>query len=153
MKEYRKCFIFKANFEKPELQLWKQYLKLVEKAIPQTGRYIILADYLHQPKNARKGLASLEEINNILKILQLEAQGSMFLQLSDILVGAINFFLSKRKDRIKRKLAKEAITILQLIIQKNKVEVDSVYATSIPKILSKLAIFVKVKNAKIENNY
>ena len=107
-----KSFIFRAIFAKPERKLWEQYLAMIKRIIPSIGTYIVIADYLHKPKGAEITLASLEN-KKIIKTLQIEAQGSVFLQLADIFLGAMNFQLAKRKDPIKKQLAKKAFAVLQ----------------------------------------
>ena len=112
-------FNFTATFAKPQTKLWKQYLGMVERIVPDSGRFMVIADYLHQPRGARSP-AALENHESIEKILPIEGQGSIFLQLADICVGAVNFRLAGRKSRNKQKLAKKAIEILKKLEQKTR---------------------------------
>ena len=43
-------FNFTATFAKPQTKLWKQYLGMVERIVPDSGRFMVIADYLHQPR-------------------------------------------------------------------------------------------------------
>ena len=115
VKKNPKNFIFTHVFEKPKEQQWEHYLELIEKLIENLeDRYIILADYLHKPKAATKTIASLKR-DNVVKILQIEGQTSLFLQIADIFLGAVNFMNLKRKGGNKKKVAEKAMTVLKVI--------------------------------------
>ena len=101
---------------------------------------------LSAPAKGARSLAALENHESIEKILPIEGQGSIFLQLADICVGAVNFRLAGRKSRNKQKLAKKAIEILKKLEQKNEVEADCVYATST---IGSISEFIKNVNPSI----
>ena len=138
-------FNFTATFAKPQTKLWKQYLGMVERIVPDSGRFMVIADYLHQPRG--QGRWQRWRIMNRLKRFCLSKAREVFSCNWRIFVsGAVNFRLAGRKSRNKQKLAKKAIEILKKLEQKNEVEADCVYATST---IGSISEFMKnVKRAK-----
>lgn len=106
-------FVFIHTLEKPKEQQWEQYLELIRSKMENLeDRYIVLADYLNKPKAAKRTIAFLKK-DNIVKILQIEGQTSIFLQIADIFLGAMNFTKLKRRDKIKEKVAREVLKIIK----------------------------------------
>jgi len=89
------------------------FLLIIRKIVKKRReKLIILADYFSKPKISKNSLASVTNAN-VIKILQIEGQTSLFLQIADILLGALNYDKVKRKDKIKEELVKKILTIIK----------------------------------------
>lgn len=73
---------------------WEQYL---EDICLLTGQFserglIVVSDFLSKPKNVEKDLPDTVGVRgNVINILQLESQGSLLLQVADILLGGVAY--------------------------------------------------------------
>lgn len=116
---------FDFILEKKEL-LWKgtvfwnnylEYINLLIKKFPDKD-LILVSDFLSKPKKEEVDLFNIIKNNpRVLNILQLESQGSLFLQVADILLGGIAY--QKRiqegfkTNDLKRELSNLVIGLLQ----------------------------------------
>lgn len=125
MEEYRDDWTFVWTVaERGNNNFWNQYLELclrITNFLPD--RMILLADHLNKPKKSANGLGSLEN-EKVIKVLQLESQGTVFLQLADVLLGALMFQRKNGKDRFKAEVAVRAIELLN----KKGAGIDPIYA-------------------------
>lgn len=116
LEEYEGNWEFNYLFtERNHETFWDQYLNMLERLFKEKhGQYVVLADYLNKPKKSSRLLPNLEGKNNITKILQLESQGTVFLQAADVLLGAVSFHKNQRRDRYKAGVADRALKILKI---------------------------------------
>ena len=68
--------------------------------------------YLDKPKLSLRTLSEIGKLPAIANCVQVESQGTIFLQITDILLGALAFVRADKKDKIKRKLANEVLKVL-----------------------------------------
>lgn len=87
-------FLKEKNKNWEKTMLWPEYLKgldIILKKFPQDN-IILVMDYLAKPKKAKNDILNItNKYPNVLNILQLESQGSLLLQVSDILLGGMSF--------------------------------------------------------------
>ncbi|PIR61227.1 MAG: hypothetical protein COU68_00525, partial [Candidatus Pacebacteria bacterium CG10_big_fil_rev_8_21_14_0_10_45_6] len=136
MQEYAKDWQFISILEKREEgRFWTQYLSLLERLIvPLQNKYIVLADHLNKPVKAVQSLSDFNGQGSIVRTLQLESQGTMLLQIADVLLGAMTY---KGSDIYKQKIADRAKEIV--ITQQKRAGVDPIYAapeSSITNVMS-----------------
>lgn len=104
---------------------WEQYVSLCKRVLASLpGRYVVLADHLNKPRRIKHGLSSLEN-DAILKILQIESQGTVFLQMTDVLLGALMFHRRSGTDIYKTTISNRAMALLI----KTGAGIDPIYAT------------------------
>jgi len=117
-------------------EYWSAYLQIIDKSLDQIShKYLtIVADYLAKPKLSSIDFSHLNNKRKVANILQLESQGSLLLQIADILLGAIHF--DCRRKLLALTKSKEAkITVSQLVTvlldnaaKENRVQVQKMTA-------------------------
>ncbi|KKT92256.1 MAG: hypothetical protein A3E37_01030 [Candidatus Andersenbacteria bacterium RIFCSPHIGHO2_12_FULL_46_9] len=107
---------------------WSQYLLLLTKLLGSADQpLIVLADHLNKPKRSKAGLSSLlNNTPNLINILQIESQGSILLQVADVLLGATAYIKTAGKDQLKREISQRAAELLRI---KTGAGIDPIYAT------------------------
>lgn len=87
---------------------WQIYLQLLDEIIDwiTADKITLVADYLAKPKLTKKDLLNLKKKDKVANILQLESQGSLLLQTTDILLGSIHF--EERRKLLKPERSKES---------------------------------------------
>ncbi len=126
--ENNQNWTFDFIIEKKELSwenttFWKEYLKLINVIIEKfrETKFILIADFLAKPKKEESDLSSILNNPYVLNILQLESQGSLLLQVSDILLGGISY-QERIKCGMKTDELKYELSNLVLNLLKNKNE-------------------------------
>lgn len=77
--------------------IWKKYIKLLRTLFKISNKnIIIIADYFSKPGFAKQDLYSIRKLKNVKNILQLESQGTLLLQVADILLGGLNLIERKK---------------------------------------------------------
>ena len=66
-----------------------------------------MADYLNQPGKSSKSIETVRLLPQVVNVLQAESQGSVFLQLVDVLLGAKAFNLSRGQNPYRSEIAAE----------------------------------------------
>src|SRR3990167_3012629 len=129
MEEYVEDWEFLSILEKREEgRFWTQYLSLVERLVtPLSGKFIVLADHLNKPVKATQSLSDFNGTGSIVKALQLESQGTMLLQIADVLLGAVTY---QGSDVYKQEIADRAKEIVAA--QQKRAGVDPIYAAPRP---------------------
>lgn len=114
-------FIFeekKSAWEKTTF--WEKYLHFIDLLVEKVSKkeLILVSDYLTKPKEEKSDLFRIiEKEPRVLNILQLESQGSLLLQVADILLGGIAY--QKRIERglktddLKRELSNLVTSLLE----------------------------------------
>lgn len=103
---------------------WQEYLKyinLLSSKFPKKN-LVLISDYLSKPKEEEFDLLQIiEEEPKFLNILQLESQGSLLLQVADILLGGVAYQKRIQNglkiDKIKSKLS---LLVIELLKNKNE---------------------------------
>lgn len=97
---------------------WPAYLSALDKLLTTTPtkKITLVADYLAKPKRSRRDLFGHRYKDKILNLLQLESQGSLLLQVADVLLGAIHF--EERRNLLQTKKAKKAKVKLAKLVKK-----------------------------------
>ena len=82
---------------------------------------------MNKPKRSKAGLSSLlNNTPNLINILQIESQGSILLQVADVLLGATAYIKTAGKDQLKREISQRAAELLRI---KTGAGIDPIYAT------------------------
>lgn len=120
LKQHKNDWNFAALIENKQetswtqMHLWENYLGKVKILVSgKKEELVIIADYLSKPNIAKVNFDTLLEIENVRATLQLESQGSLLLQVTDILLGALTYHIQKKKNIIKKALTKEVIQLLK----------------------------------------
>lgn len=95
--EYFNFYAFiidKKNINKGNSSIWNLYIKFAKQHIKENCRMedekiCILADYLSKPKNEKSFEKSMMESDKVFNACMLESESSIFIQIVDILIGAI----------------------------------------------------------------
>jgi len=118
--KYKKDWAFSAIIENKEQaswtqdQLWENYLgKIIKILSRKKSKAVIIADYLSKPNIAKMDFDSLLVLHQILATLQLESQGSLLLQVADILLGALAFQLKNGERKVKKTISSEILRLLK----------------------------------------
>lgn len=99
---------------------WKKYLEYINLLLRKFPKrdLVLVSDYLSKPKEEEIDLLSIvEKEPRVLNVLQLESQGSLLLQVADILLGGVAY--QKRiqnglpTDEVKHKLSNLVIELLK----------------------------------------
>lgn len=97
-----------------QTQLWENYLSKVKIILTEIKEEtVVIADYLSKPNVAKESFEDITQIPHILNVMQLESQGSLLLQVADILLGAIVFLLKRGKHSEKKLIAREVKKLLK----------------------------------------
>lgn len=116
---------FKIVLEKKEkiwqkITFWQEYLNAVILLLKKFSKndLILVADFLAKPKKEKIDIFEIQKQNtSIINILQLESQGSLLLQITDILLGAVAYQkrAKSRKaiDNLKLEISNLALQILE----------------------------------------
>ncbi|TSC94215.1 MAG: Uncharacterized protein CEN87_566, partial [Parcubacteria group bacterium Licking1014_1] len=105
---------FSYVFKNKSAPQWEMYVGLIRDIFNgKKNIYTVIADYLDKPKKAKYGLSSLGLIKSIANILQIESQGSVFIQMADIMLGAVSFVRGRQEDKYKTGIADRVIKILE----------------------------------------
>ena len=100
---------FPAELKKEaKSSFWKQYLFSLYHVLENIeGKFTVLADYLNQPGKSSKSIETVRLLPQVVNVLQAESQGSVFLQLVDVLLGAKAFNLSRGQNPYRSEIAAE----------------------------------------------
>lgn len=101
---------------------WQEYIDGASLLLKKFSKndIILIADFLAKPKKEKIDLFCFAKNNKkILNILQLESQGSLLLQVADILLGAVAYQI-RIKNKEKADLLKSEISELAVKVLKNK---------------------------------
>ena len=93
---------------------WKQYLYLLRLTLEKLGGdYTVLADYLNQPSLSSKKIETATNFSQVLNVLQIESQGTVFLQLVDILLGGVAYLKSAGNNSYRKEISEEINLLLK----------------------------------------
>lgn len=102
---------------------WKNYLEYIDlliKRLPEKD-LILVSDFLAKPKKEKIDLFNTIENNpQVLNILQLESQGSLFLQVADILLGGIAYQERVQEGLKTNELKRELSNLVMDLLQNKK---------------------------------
>lgn len=117
-----------AIAHQPRGRLWELYLDLLERLfVNEKDKFIVLADHLNKPKRAERGLSDVVKTTpSVAMVVQLESQGSVLLQVTDVLLGALVYLRRQGEDVYKKEIA-DMVAIL--LLQKEGAGIDPIYAT------------------------
>lgn len=116
---------FKYILEKKEslwdkTTFWKEYLEYINLLVEKFPKedLVLVSDYLSKPKEEKDDLFGIiEKKPRVLNILQLESQGSLLLQVADILLGGIAYQkriqAGLKTDALKYKLSNLVVELLE----------------------------------------
>ena len=115
---------FEFILEKKELPwgkttFWEEYLKYLNLLVKKFSEQncVLVSDYLSKPKHTEQDLFEIIEQNpSVLNILQLESQGSLFLQVADILLGGVAYQKRIQNgstiDTLRREISNSVVELL-----------------------------------------
>ena len=127
MLEHRSLWSFSWEFKSHKQDVWDMYLDSAKRIFENfEGNFTVLLDFLDKPRRSQRTLAEIEQLPAVANTLQVESQGTIFLQVADIILGGVSYARNKRADIIKRKLSQEVLKTLNI----KKATVDPVYVAS-----------------------
>lgn len=90
---------------------WTRYLSHLDVILQQAGRSnsVLVADFLSKPHVAKNDINTLIGKRGVRQVLQLESEGSLLLQVADILLGSLNFLKRTAGVADQKKTAKAVI--------------------------------------------
>ena len=96
---------------------WNSYLRILPTLIAKApfAKVTVVADYLAKPKAARDDVKSIATLDKVANLLQLESQGSLLLQVADVLLGALHF--EERQTSLGLATGKEAKIALATMVE------------------------------------
>lgn len=111
LKKYQNNWDFDYLIKEKNEKIWMEYNFLLTKIFTKKKNdFFVLADYINKPKESSLTLEDLKQTTSILEILQIESQGTVFLQIADILLGGLVY---KGSDEYKKEVSRMIISLIK----------------------------------------